>query len=73
MHAAKSQLLVVAKCNLVDYIQSLHAQSSWIDAQSGIATDVDTKFFGTKEENSAHGCMLDAFGSCIQMEITFCV
>ncbi len=42
MHAAKLQLLVVANCNLLDYIQSLHAQSSWIDAKSGIATDFDT-------------------------------
>jgi hypothetical protein len=42
MHAAKLQLLVVANCNLLDYIQSLHAQSSWIDAKSGIAKDFDT-------------------------------
>jgi hypothetical protein len=50
MHAAKLQLLVVANCNLLDYIQSLQAQSSWIDAKSGIATDFDTNYLVPKRK-----------------------
>jgi hypothetical protein len=68
MHAAKLQLLGVANCNLLDYIQSLHAQSSWVDTKSGIATDFYTNSLVPKRKTR-----LDAFGSCIQQEITYCV
>lgn len=97
MHAAKLQLLVVANCNLLDYIQSLHAQSSWIDAKSGIATDFDANSLVPKGKtrpvaacwillvhafkrkslsvcNGIRVCsLLDAFGSCIQTKITYCM
>jgi len=73
MHAAKLQLLVVANCNLLDYIQSLHAQSSWIDAKSGIATDFDTNSLVPKRKTRpAAACWMLLVHAYKRKSLTVC-
>ncbi len=72
-NAAKLQLLVVANCNLLDYIQSLHAQSSWIDAKSGIATDFDTNsLVPNRKTRPAAACWMLLVHAYKRISLTVC-